>query len=108
MYNDELDRVLQELPWLQTPYPTRLAVFVALSRSANRDNQCWPSYAAIQRATTLSRATVQRSLSDLKKLGVIDWDQGGSGRSNTYRFPFRTRLTGEHPPVSPMSTQQDE
>lgn len=51
--------------------PTQRLVLLAMANYANEDNGARPSRALIEEMTGLSRATVFRAVSDLKKAGVI-------------------------------------
>ena len=65
VYNDLYDKFGAQLG------PYGLAVYVALSRYANKDEECWPSHTTIAEGTGMSRRQVIREVNKMEKLGII-------------------------------------
>lgn len=51
--------------------PYGLAVYVALCRFANADQECWPSHATVAKRTGMSRRQVGREIAKLADLRLI-------------------------------------
>ena len=52
--------------------PYGLAVYMALCRYANREDECWPSYARIAKGTGVSRRQIVREIQKMESLGIIE------------------------------------
>lgn len=52
-----------------------ISVFMYLVQRANKDGQCWPSEGRIAMDLSLSKSTVKRAITDLRKHGYIKSEQ---------------------------------
>lgn len=74
--------------------PSRaIAVWLYLSRRANKDNQCWPAIDRIAQELHLSGRTVQRALRDLEHSGWITVEPRcrGNGSTTSHLITLRSR-----------------
>ena len=51
--------------------PHGIAVYAALARFANQDQECWPTYRTITDRTGVSRRQIVREIEKLEALGII-------------------------------------
>lgn len=51
--------------------PHGIAVYAALSRFANHDQECWPTYRTIVERTGVSRRQIVREIEKLEALGIV-------------------------------------
>jgi hypothetical protein len=58
--------------------PYGLAVYMALSRYANRESECWPSLQRIADGTGMSRRQVMREIQKLEQLLLIEVERAGT------------------------------
>lgn len=89
---------------------TAKAVYAVLAVHVDvRTNQCYPSWATLQRATGKSRATVYRALRELVDAGVVTIEarfHKGQQTSNLYTLiPRGEGVTGETPRGFTSDTQ---
>lgn len=66
VYNDLYDRYGAQLG------PYGLAVYMALCRHANRESECWPSFATIAKEIGASRRKVIYEIQKMERLHIID------------------------------------
>lgn len=68
-----------------------ISVYVYLEERANSDGVCWPSIPTIAKDLKCSRSTVERAISDLRKLGYVETKQryryNGSFSSLEFTLP---------------------
>lgn len=83
-----------------------IAVYCALARFANQDQECWPSRRAIHERTGVSLPQINRELNKLVALNLItitpQFNEAGDQTSNLYTLldivdPLITQIT---PPLS--------
>ncbi len=73
-------------------------VALALADYANHEGKCWPSWKALEKKTSLHRATIARALTRLKELGVIESKQQFEANIQTVSmitFPVSQFATAE-------------
>lgn len=87
--------------------PHAIAVYAALARFANKDEECWPSRRAISERTGVSPAQVTRELSKLAAYSLIastpQYNERGDQTSNLYMLldiPSTPLLSVISPPSS--------
>lgn len=72
--------------------PTEQLVLVVIAHHFSEKTQnCWPSHRLLARETKLSLSSVNRALSRLQILGLIELSTGGQGYSNRYTLPRYTQ-----------------
>lgn len=79
--------------------PVRVkAVFMVLSSHTGRDGTWWMGHQQIAREAGLSVSSVQRSLADLRDMGLVTWDarvtERGDRAENAYRLAVLTGGSG--------------
>lgn len=71
--------------------PRDISVYIYLEERTNSEGICWPSIPTIAKDLKCSRSTVERAISDLKKLKLITTDQryrsNGSFSSLEFTLP---------------------
>jgi len=82
--------------------PYGLAVYMALCRFANRDSECWPSYATIAKGTGMSWRKVASTIAQLEDLGVIAIERN-AGASSTFVL-LDTNAPRAYPPMHHVHT----
>jgi len=82
--------------------PYGLAVYMALCRYANRDSECWPSYATIAKGTGMSWRKVASTIVQLEQLGVIAVERA-AGTSSTFVL-LDTYAPRAYPPMHHVHT----
>ena len=82
--------------------PYGLAVYMALCRYANRDSECWPSYATIAQGTGMSWRKVASTVAQLEDLGVIAIERN-AGTSSTFVL-LDTNAPRAYPPMHHVHT----
>lgn len=82
-----VDNVLLDI-YGKTLGPHGIAVYNALARFANKDDECWPSYRAITDRTGVSRSQIIREVAKMEGLKIIEVqrrvDEKGSRQSHLY------------------------
>lgn len=87
--------------------PHAIAVYAALARFANRDEECWPSRQAISDRTGVSKAQISRELRKLESYGLIStapqFNERGDQTSSLYtllEIPETPLISVISPPLS--------
>lgn len=87
--------------------PHGIAVYTALARFANTDQECWPSRRAIHERTGVSLPQINRELNKLVDFGLIlitpQFNEKGDQTSNLYTLldiPADPLITQIPPPLS--------
>lgn len=82
-----IDNVLLDVYGAQLG-PHGIAVYAALSRFANQDQECWPTYRTITDRTGVSRRQIIREIEKLEELKIISItrrvDEKGQRTSHLY------------------------
>ena len=96
--------------WLQGRLtPQQLALFVALQWYADSDGFCWPSHPTLARDLQSSRRTVQRTLNQLREMGLVSWEERHDAKgqlTNRYRVVGLTAPEGWTPPPPQGHTEK--
>lgn len=66
----------------------RSTLLILRAFSNSDGTRCFPSRNAIAKIRGCHIKTVDRSLKELKEMGLIDWQRGHKGLNNLYRFLF--------------------
>lgn len=89
--------------------PYGIAVYAALARFANRDEECWPSYATIAERTGVSRSQIIRMLAKLVELKIVAvtprYNEKGEQTSNLYMLLDIVGDRGSHQTPPPVPTR---
>jgi Helix-turn-helix domain len=80
----------------------RLVLGAIAHRVSNDSGEAYPSIPTIAREANVSESTVYESLTNLQKLGEVDWEKAASPLgTNLYKLPkFRDWMETLHPPKS--------
>jgi hypothetical protein len=76
---------LMTLVWDMELPTTQKIVLLALADNANDEGICWPSITTLEKKTSLHRATVIRTISELEDRSHLS-RSSESGKTNTYRL----------------------
>jgi len=68
-------------------------------------NPCFTSYDRIEEGTGLSRATIKKSINELMKLGLVEYDRGNSKKkANLYKLYNKIAITSSN--SEPVASNQ--
>lgn len=84
-------------------------VLINILEHVGQSSKAWPSQETVARETGLSSRTVWTALRELDKIGFLDTDRRGQGKTNIYSLRLDVLLDwAEHPRVAKFANQDSQ
>lgn len=77
-------KIYRAIAWERKISTAAKAVYIALAQYADKTRRCWPSRPTLEKDTGLSNKTLSKALKELRSWGIIQWDEGNTGKANLY------------------------